>query len=547
MLSPFDEFDDYGFSLLNIEDLDRDFDPDYDPYPLDEVSSDAILETYTRENPMSKSKNKGNSGKKNRQKQKPKVITNTVKGASQASRAAGKVVATKRATDGLFDYDDDWIGGGALGSSYYGDVSSKAKGGAAVTTGFNKCRHYNTVDSGGLNIKGLTFYPSSMNNQRKGDDLIPDWGLYLDWGWKHPDWRAENIDWRDYGLPSNYIVAFEAMLEVIERAQRGEKVEIGCIGGHGRTGTALACIAVMLGMTPSEAIKHVRSQYCSHTLESEEQEWFVEWVDAQMRGVEAPKMPERKVHKTTGAYAIKGCNQFEHFYMWLREALNCSKKGCSYYLTSAANFDKTVPAYLLGDNNLEWHRKEAKAYRKHPKHPDNVKKPATKSKAFQATSSPVKPVVKPVSQLPPLPTKRKSIVVGDFLVPEPRDILHAPDKRNGCICDVCRYVKAGGEAFLEPFDMQLGAERLRKLDNLEQQAEANIRVRKIQEAQRTPGPESDINKIMIMTPDQGFVEVVVDRNFPKPPNHKGYTTGQKQGDYVWVKKENFWAYHISKG
>jgi hypothetical protein len=37
-------------------------------------------------------------------------------------------------------------------------------------------------------------------------------------------------------------VALELLLD---RARAGQRVEIGCYGGHGRTGTALACLAIL--------------------------------------------------------------------------------------------------------------------------------------------------------------------------------------------------------------------------------------------------------------------------------------------------------------
>jgi protein-tyrosine phosphatase len=34
---------------------------------------------------------------------------------------------------------------------------------------------------------------------------------------------------------------------VLERARAGERVDVGCFEGHGRTGTALACLAILTG------------------------------------------------------------------------------------------------------------------------------------------------------------------------------------------------------------------------------------------------------------------------------------------------------------
>jgi len=35
----------------------------------------------------------------------------------------------------------------------------------------------------------------------------------------------------------------EALKTALERARPGQDIEVGCLGGHGRTGTALACLA----------------------------------------------------------------------------------------------------------------------------------------------------------------------------------------------------------------------------------------------------------------------------------------------------------------
>jgi protein-tyrosine phosphatase len=52
-------------------------------------------------------------------------------------------------------------------------------------------------------------------------------------------------------------------------------VEIGCLGGHGRTGTALACLAIRTGHPAGDAVDWVRTVYCSSAVETPEQEAFV--------------------------------------------------------------------------------------------------------------------------------------------------------------------------------------------------------------------------------------------------------------------------------
>ena len=68
----------------------------------------------------------------------------------------------------------------------------------------------------------------------------------------------------------------EVLWRAVDRARRGERVEIGCLGGHGRTGTALACLAAMTGRLRSGAVDWVRTHYCPQAVETAEQVAFVE-------------------------------------------------------------------------------------------------------------------------------------------------------------------------------------------------------------------------------------------------------------------------------
>ena len=121
---------------------------------------------------------------------------------------------------------------------------------------------------------GVTVAGSSLDNLDRFTN--PDWGLYADHQWR-PEWRAEFITWRDFGLPANYKAAAEAIMDAYEYAANGDRVEVGCHGGHGRTGVILACMGVLAGLDEKDAIAFVRRDYCSQALETSEQEWWVEW------------------------------------------------------------------------------------------------------------------------------------------------------------------------------------------------------------------------------------------------------------------------------
>lgn len=108
-----------------------------------------------------------------------------------------------------------------------------------------------------------------------GRDAPPDHGVYLDPRWS-PPWGHEHVDWPDFGLPANVDAMRATLAQVLERAGRGEAVEIGCLGGHGRTGTALACLAVLDGVPAAEAVAWVRDAHCTKAVETPDQIAFVE-------------------------------------------------------------------------------------------------------------------------------------------------------------------------------------------------------------------------------------------------------------------------------
>lgn len=101
-----------------------------------------------------------------------------------------------------------------------------------------------------------------------------DHGLYLETGWQ-PSWPARVVAWPDFGLPVDPDDAVEAILNAYERARTGERVEVGCAGGSGRTGTVLACMAILAGVGAHEAVDWVRRHYHADAVETLEQEGWV--------------------------------------------------------------------------------------------------------------------------------------------------------------------------------------------------------------------------------------------------------------------------------
>ena len=96
----------------------------------------------------------------------------------------------------------------------------------------------------------------------------PEFGLYLLGAPPPPtDWAARWVRWPDFRLPADRADARAALLEAWRRAA-GERVEVACGGGRGRTGTALACLAVLDGVPAREATAYVRAHYDRHAVET---------------------------------------------------------------------------------------------------------------------------------------------------------------------------------------------------------------------------------------------------------------------------------------
>ena len=87
-------------------------------------------------------------------------------------------------------------------------------------------------------------------------------------------WEVRWVRWPDFGLPADRLDARAAFQEAWRRAA-AERVEIACEGGRGRTGTALACIAVLDGVPARDAVAYVRQHYHPHAVETPWQRRFV--------------------------------------------------------------------------------------------------------------------------------------------------------------------------------------------------------------------------------------------------------------------------------
>ena len=116
------------------------------------------------------------------------------------------------------------------------------------------------------------------------DRLLLSPGFSLPFGKKSPSNRILLYPWEDWGLPEDPKLFTRVLNWLLTEIRRGRVVEIACMGGHGRTGTALACLLVLQGLTPTRAMRRVWSRYCEEAIESHTQMEFIRAFASKGRG-----------------------------------------------------------------------------------------------------------------------------------------------------------------------------------------------------------------------------------------------------------------------
>jgi protein-tyrosine phosphatase len=111
------------------------------------------------------------------------------------------------------------------------------------------------------------------------DGPAPDFGLYLGSGRLRArntfDWPHEWVDWPDFLLPRDTAHAVTRIRDLHARARAGDRVEVACGGGVGRTGTVMAAVAILAGVPGPEAVGWVRAHYHPKAVETP---WQRRWL-----------------------------------------------------------------------------------------------------------------------------------------------------------------------------------------------------------------------------------------------------------------------------
>lgn len=108
--------------------------------------------------------------------------------------------------------------------------------------------------------------------------------------WQAPRQVPEIVlDWPDLGivhLPREFWIDLVGYLS-LKRA----RMLVFCLGGHGRTGTAVACIMAVCGWESTDAIAWVRANYCPRAIETKRQEEYVRQIAAETPRPEPDNLP----------------------------------------------------------------------------------------------------------------------------------------------------------------------------------------------------------------------------------------------------------------
>ncbi|MFG2894039.1 protein phosphatase [Streptomyces sp. NPDC048248] len=128
---------------------------------------------------------------------------------------------------------------------------------------------------------GVLRFPSGRLVRGRGlrrplpDGPVPTFAVHL-LGERPPEvpWEERWLRWPDFWLPRSREEARAVFREAWELAD-AERVEIACAGGRGRTGTALACLAVLDGVPAARAVEFVRENYHPRAVETPWQRRYV--------------------------------------------------------------------------------------------------------------------------------------------------------------------------------------------------------------------------------------------------------------------------------
>lgn len=150
--------------------------------------------------------------------------------------------------------------------------------------------------TGAINLPDGTLIRGRGRREPLPSGSLPDFGLYLgrppdqprrtlfrrNPGWQ-PGWPADWIDWPDFRTPRDDQLAAAAIEHAYQLAKAGQRVEVACTGGTGRTGTVIACMAILAGHPAADAVGWTRRHYRPRAVETPGQRHWIYWFATHYR------------------------------------------------------------------------------------------------------------------------------------------------------------------------------------------------------------------------------------------------------------------------
>lgn len=98
------------------------------------------------------------------------------------------------------------------------------------------------------------------------------------------------IDWDDMQAPALHPIFWKKLLEHLRKTKG--KMLVFCIGGHGRTGTALVSLLIAAGWARKKALKYLRKNYCHKIVETDAQLKYLAYVEKTLRALDGKKVED---------------------------------------------------------------------------------------------------------------------------------------------------------------------------------------------------------------------------------------------------------------
>jgi len=111
------------------------------------------------------------------------------------------------------------------------------------------------------------------------------------------------LDWddgQDIELPLQFWIELREYL-----ANTRQNMLVFCLGGHGRTGTAIAALLISIGWKAKDAMAWIRKNYCPEAIETMVQEWYLSALEEEYIEMLADGRIEEPATPSTSSTAAK--------------------------------------------------------------------------------------------------------------------------------------------------------------------------------------------------------------------------------------------------